>query len=340
MNTTEFQDPWKDINPPDQASLISARRADLSLKWDIFWAVDFNSNCMLVLQYGKGIELPRRLPMIRGLRIEGQTAEQGTKDRIAIRLVEQEQRDIFYRFCLDVIAATSMAKTEEDAVGRFLSRTWRWHRLLKSGSDGRLGLEEQKGLIGELGILERHLIPILGAPEAVQCWTGPLGSPKDFEVGDICIEAKTRRAVAKPEVVIASEHQLESSGIKALFLYVTEVTQAPSEDKNAFTVTTMVRRIHETVANADFAAVGYLEDRLNAAGFDWEDDYSNCRWLMGQYSMYDVRDDFPKITSSYVPSGISKLRYSLSLTDCEIWRVETNVLDCAITKGDRRDEQS
>ena len=335
MNTTEFQDPWKDINPPDHASLLSARRADPSLKWDVFWAVDYNSNCMLVLQHGKGIELRRRLPTIHGLRIEEHTAEQGTKDRIAIRLVEQEQRDIFYRFCIDVIAGTGMAKTEEDAVGRFLARTWRWHRLLKSGSDGRLGLEEQKGLIGELGILERHLIPFLGASEAVQCWSGPLGSPKDFEVGDVCIEAKTRRAVAKPEVVITSEHQLESSGIKALFLYVTEVMQAPSDDQNAFTVSTMARRIHETVANTDIAAVGFLEDRLNAAGFDLEDDYSDCRWLMGRYSMYDVCDDFPRITSFHVPSGISNLRYSLSLLDCETWRVETNVLDRAIAKGDR-----
>ena len=337
MNTTEFQDPWKDINPPEHASLLSARRADTSLRWGVFWAVDYNSNCMLVLQYGKGIDLPRRLPMIRGLRIEGHTAEQGTQDRIAIRLVEQEQRDIFYRFCLDVIAATGMAKTEEDAVGRFLARTWRWHRLLKSGSDGRLGLEEQKGLIGELGILERHLIPILGAAEAVQCWTGPLGSPKDFEVGSICIEAKTRRAVAKPEVVITSEHQLASSGIEALFLYVTEVTQAPSDDGNAFTVTTMARRIHERVASTDIAAVGTLEDRLNAAGFDWEDDYSDCQWLMGQYSMYDVRDEFPRITSLHMPSGISNLRYSLSLTDCEAWRVETNELDRAISIGDRNE---
>ena len=338
MNTTEFEDPWKDINPPDQASLLSARRADSSLKWDVFWAVDFNSNCLLVLQYGKGIELHRRLPKIRGLRIEAHGVEHEPKDRISIRLVEHEQRDIFYRFCLDVIAATGMAKTEEDAVGRFLSRTWRWHRLLKTGSDGRLGLEEQRGLIGELGILERHLIPILGAPEAVQCWTGPLGSPKDFEVGDICIEAKTRRAVAKPEVVITSEHQLESSGIKALFLYVTEVTQAPTDHKNAFTITTMARRIHDVVAHADIAAVGLLEDRLNAAGFDWEDDYTDCRWLIGQYSMYDVRDDFPRITSSDVPSGVSKLRYSLLLTDCETWRVETNVLDRVIGKGDHHEQ--
>ncbi len=339
MNTTELQDPWKDINPPEHASLLSARRADPSLKWDVFWAVDFNSNCMLVLQYSKEIELPRRLPMIRGLRIEGHTAEQGTKDRIAIRLVEQEQRDIFYRFCIDVIAATGLAKTEEDAVGRFLARTWRWHRLLKSGSDGRLGLEEQKGLIGELGILERHLIPILGASEAVQCWSGPLGSPKDFEVGDVCIEAKTRRAVAKPEVVITSEHQLDSSGIEALFLYVTEVTQAPTDNSSAFTVLTMARRIHETIADTDIAAVGLFEDLLSATGFDWEGDYSDCRWLMGQYTMYHVRDDFPRITSSYVPSGISKLRYSLSLLECETWRVETSVLDRVIGKGDR-DEQS
>lgn len=338
MNTTDFQDPWIDIRPPDHMSLLSARRADPSLKWDVFWAVDFNSNCLLVLQYSKGIKLSRRLPIIRGLRIEAHAVEQEPKNRISIRLVEPEQRDIFYRFCLDIIAATGMAKTEEDAVGRFLARAWRWHRLLKTGSDDRLGMEEQKGLIGELGILERHLIPLLDASEAVQCWSGPLGSPKDFEIGDVCIEAKTRRAVAKPEVIIASEHQLDSSGVNALFLYVTEVAQAPSDEEDAFTVTMMAKRIHDSVADVDIAAVGFLEDRLNAAGFDWDDDYSDCRWIMGQYSMYDVRDDFPRITSSNVPSGISKLRYTISLPDCETWRVETNVLDHMIGEGDSHDE--
>ena len=338
MNTIDFKDPWKDISPPDHVSLLSARRADPSLKWDVFWAVDYNSNCLLVLQYSKGIKLRRRLPIIRGLRIEAHAVEHEPRDRITIRLIEHEQRDIFYRFCLDIIAATGMAVTEEDAVGRFFSRTWRWHRLLKTGSDDRLGTEEQRGLIGELGILERHLIPLLGSTEAVQCWSGPLGSPKDFEIGDVCIEAKTRRAVAKPEVIINSEHQLESSGIQAMFLYVTEVTQATSEDEDAFTVTMMARRIHATVANSDIAAVGFLEDRLNAAGFDWDDDYSGCRWIMGQCSMYDVRDDFPKITSSDVPSGISKLRYTLSLPDCETWRVETNELNRVIAEGDRHDE--
>ena len=215
---SDLSDPWKPIKRPDRMSTVSARRVDSSLPWGVFWAVDVDGNCLLMLQHRRGAMAPRRLPKLRGLQVETRSPEVGPHGLLVIRLLEREQREIFHRLCLDIVAATVAAKSEEEAIERFLGRTWRWHRLLRSGRDGRLTEEEQRGLAGELRFLGMHLFPTVGIAVGVRCWTGPLDSPKDFEIGGICVEVKARRSTATPYVAVASEHQLDSNGVEMLFL--------------------------------------------------------------------------------------------------------------------------
>ena len=184
-------DPWRDISAA-HASQINARRVTQATPWGLYWAVDAERNVLLILQHRGTIRRSRRLPRLRGLWVEAQPADGGSDERIVIRLTDQEQRDIFLRFCRDIVDATVLAQTEEQAVERFLARTWRWHRLLQGGRDKRLGDDEQRGLIGELVVLERHLLPVLGALDAVRCWTGPLDAPHDFEISRIHVEAKAQ----------------------------------------------------------------------------------------------------------------------------------------------------
>ena len=324
-------DPWLGIDsPPAGSSRINARRVAPDTPWNLYWAVDSDRNVLLILQHGGGIARPRRLPRFRGLRVEAQPADGGTDERIVIRLTDREQRDIFLRFCRDIVEVTTLAKTEEQAVARFLARTWRWHRLLQGSRDSRLGDEEQKGLIGELLVLERHLLPVLGAMDAVRCWTGPLGTHQDFEVSRVHVEAKAQSA-ATPRVTISSEHQLASAGADRLFLHVTEVAIAPEGAAGAVTVTGMANRIRALMAGQDMAAVDLFESRLDAVGFDWTDDYSDKSWLIGDESLYEVRDGFPRITPATVPNGAGDVRYTISLPECETFRIAPDALAAAVS---------
>ena len=312
-------DPWRDIAAA-HASQINARRVTQVTPWDLYWAVDAERNVLLILQHRGRIRRSRRLPELRGLRVEAQPADGGPDERIVIRLTDAEQRDIFLRFCRDIIEATALAQTEEQAVERFLARTWRWHRLLQGSRDMRLGDDEQRGLIGELVVLERHLLPALEPLDAVRCWTGPLDAPHDFEISRIHVEAKARGS-ATPRVLIASEHQLESGNAERLFLHVTEVTTAAEGGQDALTVTDIATRIRVVLAGRDMAAVDIFEERLGAVGFDWTDDYSDKSWVVGQEALYEVREGFPRITPTVVPGGVGDVRYMISLPDCEGFRV-------------------
>lgn len=153
----EDSDPWKHLPPPDKLTSLSMRLVDTDLSYRLYWALDAEQRCLLVLPHEAVNSPTNRLPKLRGLEIRLQVPDAEGPAILMLRLKESEQREIFHRLCEDVISATRLARTEKEAVELFLARTWRWHRLLRGGQDDRLSDDEQKGLIGELRVL-RHFL--------------------------------------------------------------------------------------------------------------------------------------------------------------------------------------
>jgi hypothetical protein len=327
-------DPWKDLNPASGAMSLHARRIDAQSPWHFFWARGTDKKCMLVLQYSANPSLNHPLPTLRGIECSLARDDADGKRLLSLKLMDSTLQDIFYRLCLDIVTASADAPTEAEVVTRMIGRTWRWHHLLRGGGDSRLSPEEQKGLIGELIVLEKLFLPLFPARDAVSAWRGPLGAPKDFEIGRIAVEAKARRGGAIPYVAISSEYQLDGSGTDALFLHVVELDQTTPDSSEAFTITAVAERIAVTVRLADQGAADILESLLIAAGFRWEDDYSDTNWLRGPDRQYLVNTGFPSITSDSFPAGVSMVRYSVSLVQCEPFRVTAELITSRL-KGDR-----
>ena len=176
--TMASDDPWRSISAPaSHASQINARRVTQATALGICtgpWTR--NRNVLLILQHSwdeQAVTAPAEDSAACGSKT--QPADGGSDERIVIRLTDPEQRDIFLRFCRDIVDATALAHGPKSRPWNGSSRsTWRWHRLLQGGRDKRLGDDEQRGLIGELVVLERQLLPALDALDAVRCWTGPL----------------------------------------------------------------------------------------------------------------------------------------------------------------------
>jgi hypothetical protein len=323
-------DPWNDLAPPTDAAAINARRVDANIPWGFFWARGIDRKCLLVLRHTAESSPPGHLPKLKGIEVAISDGDGDEGHMLVFRLLDSAQRDIFYRLCRDIVASATDAKSEKEAVTMALARTWRWHHLLRGGGDGRLSSEEQKGLIGELLVLEHHLLPAFAAFDAVSTWRGPLGAPKDFEIGRVCIEAKARRGNATPFVLINSEFQLDDGGADALYLHVAEIDQAPADAEGTFTLSDVARRVREKLASADNRAIDAFETLLSAAGFSWDDDYSDSLWIAGAAHLYRVSETFPRITAQEVSTGVSNVKYSLSLVECESFRVEEDDLRNAL----------
>ena len=326
-------DPWEEIVVSPEASEISALRIPDagSTAWGLYWALDAQRHCLLILQRGSGHRRSsQRLPRLKGLSVDASPTEDGHGERVIIRLTDREQREVFHRFCIDVVGATRVAKSADEALERFLARTWRWHRLLRSGQDGRLSEEEQKGLIGELRVIERCLLDVIEAIDAVEGWKGPLGTPKDFELGLVGIEAKAR-SPQRAAVRVSSVDQLDSAGLSRLFLSVIEVGTALEDSTTAVTVTDLAARIRNRIAALDMSAAIVFDERLAATGFDWEEDYSDRRWSIGEEVLYEVVDGFPRLTPSALPAAVNDVHYTISMAGCEGFRVARTTLAQAIS---------
>lgn len=191
--------------------------------------------------------------------------------------------------------------------------------MLKGGLDERLSNEEQKGLIGELRVLELVLLPRFSACDALEFWRGPEGAPKDFSIGNISIEAKAKRGAAQPYIAVTSENQLDEQGINRLFLAVTYIDEAAPELQNALTLTEYVERITNIAMANDAGSLGYLEGRLGEAGYSSEHDYSDQYWMIGKTRWYHVTGNFPRLSGSSMPDGLRKVTYSLDLSACDDW---------------------
>ncbi len=322
--------PWKDLAVPDTTTGLSARRiAGVgSTRWGLYWAVDWHRHCLLVLTHPEGLRSQHRWPKPSGLRIERQVAEPG-QEFLVFRLTDSDHRDIFYRFCADLVDAVGAARSDMEALDVCIMRTWRWHRLLKGGRDGRLTAEEQKGLIGELAVLMELVMPAIGVAPGVAAWLGPLRASRDFEIGTVGIESKAYVPLA-PRIRIASVEQLESDETHALFLHAIEIAVGVEGTPEALTVTEMVKRVREFIGSQDTSALGDFEERLMAAGYNDTDDYADQLWLIGDPAIFAVVEDFPRIIPSMIPSGVSDVRYQITLAECEPFRVKVADLSAAI----------
>jgi hypothetical protein len=325
------EDPWRNLAPPKAANAFSARRVDAEAPHDFFWARDIDGNCLLALYHAPESSPGGRLPGLKGMEVAELADDEGGRRLLLLRLLESSHRDIFHHLCLDIMHSAAEAASEREAVAITLQRVWRWHHLLRGGGSARLSEEEQKGLVGELQILRKLFPDPLTAFDAVNSWLGPTGAPKDFEVGKLAIESKARRGGSRPFIAISSEFQLDDAGFESLFLHVITVDRVASDDEKGRSLHDLATEVRGAIEATDPSALEIFESRLLAAGFDWADDYADTRWKTSDGKVFRVGHAFPRLTSGSAPSGVSRVRYQISLDECQPYAADFADVTAAIT---------
>jgi hypothetical protein len=329
--TTSDRDPWAGIGRPADATHLAMRRASEKARWDFFWAKDHDGHCALVLRAAVGAIPQTRLPRLKGLDLTMQHGAAGEKSSLVIRLLDAAQRDIFLRLCEDILSSAEEAASEPEAAARAVTRTWRWHHLLRGGR-GLLTAEEQIGLIGELTLLESVFVPRCGPARAVEAWRGPLDEVQDFTLGPLRVEAKARGPRNAEHVSISSEHQLQEPEGGSLFLAV-GVFEPADAGADGESVTDVARRVRQFIASLDSGALPRYDALLAAAGLELGDDYSSWQWRQKERSVFVVREGFPRITPDALPAGVTGVRYGLSLPGCGAFLVPPTALTDAIDEA-------
>ncbi|RAN38911.1 PD-(D/E)XK motif protein [Hyphomonas sp. GM-8P] len=318
-------DPWIEIGLPESSGAINAKRVDAEHPFNFYWARDLAGLRLLVLEYSGEITSTRKMPALSDMeliRLPGSGSH-----RLIWRLLKPEHTEVFYRLCADIIFRSSDASTEAEAVELAIGRTWKWRQLLRGGGSGLLTPEAQKGLVGEMKVIEGLLLEILDAGTAIACWKGPEDAPKDFEVGRIAIESKARRGGSTPFVKISSEWQLDTQGVDELYMHVVEVDASPLDNPDAVTVVELANRIARRIAQKDPSAEEQFQSLLVEAGLDLDDDYSDYQWSIGASSWFHVGAGFPRISGGNLDPGVDRVTYSIALNSISDFLVEQAELE-------------
>lgn len=301
--------PWKNIKIPE--SDLAARRIDHKHPLDLYWAKDRLGKYLFLCNLTSECKLPAKYPALSGIDI---TAIADTK-QLVLSLKKSSDWELFCSLCNDIITATRILSTSA-VVPVIFRRIERWREFLKQDKDKLLPERAIKGLIGELVYLNHHLARKYSMSQAIDFWTGPEGSPQDFNIKNAAVEVKCQIGTSSPKVKISSAEQL-CCQLDELYLFVVTLGRTEPETKDALSLPSLISEIQYSLEQTGSAQqLEKFQDSLLNVGYIHNDDYLSYSFIIASKRFYKVIEDFPRIKSLNLPNGISNVTYDLELKSC------------------------
>lgn len=229
-------------------------------------------------------------------------------------LKEIEMFDNFCVFCEDIIRCTE--NTIDDKVGykNISDRYYSWRKMFKTKSTTLLETNIM-GLIGELLFLRDYMFEHFGQYDSLLAWSGQELTHKDFSLEKTWYEVKSI-SMGKELVRISSLEQLQSNNDGYLVVYQLE-KMSPVYDGT--TVRKLATEVLSILDSADLREM-YI-NKLVESGFAFDPNYDNYVYEVSNPTMYQVTQEFPKLTSEDVPVAVTKAQYDILLSEIESFKI-------------------
>lgn len=303
MTTTTIEELWTSLR---RDNVAAQRRVDASHPLDLYADFEQPDRPGLILFCN---ERPNDAPSLRAIGVERRQRQDG---RWSLRIYLEEPRllNVFSELCRDIIDFSRDAAGGAQPSGLLLSRLERWQTLMQAQRAG-LSRSELRGLIGELLVLERELLPTIGADRAVSAWTGPLGASQDFHLPDGRKMEVKAVAHTADRVQINGLDQLDA-GDSSLDLFVVRLDDTGLDADGAITAAHLVERLRAELSTAP-SSLQAFEILLRFVG--WADDAvaETTAVRLVRIDRHAVREGFPRLTRANVPADIVAATYTIVL---------------------------
>jgi len=296
------ESPWHGLATP-QLGAIGARRADPDHPFDFYYAVNAESQLMLVLKLRVPVRLNSELPRLKGLK----ALWIDKSHELHLVLAKAQDVDLFAMLCKDLINFTFDAQSDTDCIELLCARLLKWHRLLSRGGGRLLDEHEIRGLFAELSFFQQELLPRFG-PNAVSAWKGPSGFPQDFAADNKVFEIKSHLVGSPQSIRISSPSQLWVDSAD-LYLFVYHLAEVSSGGK---CLGALVEELSKALGLSASAAEEF-EEKLASLGYLDLPEYRAQMFSLAKLDTFTVTDVFPRITPSGLMPGIQEVTYSIQL---------------------------
>lgn len=234
------------------------------------------------------------------------------EDQWLLTLTLQDQRftEVFLRLADDVISRSRTATSQATAWRVVDDVFGEWQRLLRPRPLGLLGLDELRGLVGELWLVLNVFTESRPIEQALVGWLGPMGSPQDFWFEDSGHHESKAIGPTATSLKISSADQLDEL-MELIVLTVPNVAEGTTGSTSLVHLVGLVRDA------LDERAVGHdeLDLRLGRYGVDLEEPYYAETWFtVSAMDQFAVDDAFPAIRASTMPEGVHRVTYQIALS--------------------------
>ena len=269
----------------------------------------------------------KTFPKWRGLTVKEELHSKigPLKERKMLVLYQEPEQSIeIFDNVMQSIYDNIIHNLNEDLFSTVYTILDQWKNFFMRKRGGKLSLEEQMGLFGELSFFRVWLNKFPDAlPTIIDYWKGPLMNRIDFVAAKTGIEIKTICPKIREDIRISSERQLELTPIiNNLYLYVLKVEISDTEGESLFDILSDIINILRSRAPSSIVSLENLLLELRII----KEDYTENKFSILEDLAYKVDDTFPKITSNLLPKGISFVSYSVDLSHCESFKVNSQEL--------------
>ena len=325
---TRIEQIWSELESETTfSSGLLARRYSAELSPDIFAALRAPGKRRCLACRVDNASFPGDMTMVdfRDMQIEiFPELSHPEKSYLLVILTNNDLKDIYSVLCEDLIRSISKETDEIKVVAELLSRLEKWHALLEKAASPGLTGEAQRGLFGELHMLNKILHQLPDRTACLQSWTGATGQPKDFQGTAWAVEVKTCLTGNHHKIQINGERQLDERGLDFLALYQI-ILERTKEDGTS--LNKLVDGLSEHLKD-DFTLLTRFRSLLADAGyFDHHRDlYDEQSYMIKQENCYEVKGEFPRIQPDEIRAGVGDLRYTINVVDCLPWNIPESEL--------------
>jgi hypothetical protein len=240
------------------------------------------------------------------------------KNTLLFKLINKQHKDIFSVLCEDLIASIQDETNENKLVKTLLNRFEKWKLLFTKIISQGLLPDEQRGLFGELYFLRKFLLQSKNNQLALNAWVGPEREVRDFQLNDWGLEVKTTHGNNHQKVQISSERQLDITHLDKLFLYHISLEKIQESGESLNQIIASIIGFIES----DSIALNRFKSKLFEAGYfeKHASFYDSIGYFIRQANFYKVHNDFPRIQENEIRSGVGDVKYSIIISQCEIYK--------------------
>ena len=206
MNSEHLLQLWRSLGSSHGATGMDRRRLDTEACVDMFACIFWPTRRLGLLIEGDGEQHPPtdRVPVCRGVKVVHEVVRtESPRTVLRVILEDPSLLDIFAVLSTDLVSAIGAAQNTTVGLRLCIDRLSMWQGLFERVPPEGLSEEAQRGLFGELLILENFCLAKLRTLGAVTSWAGPDAAHQDFKIGDAAIEVKTTLAKRHARLSIA-----------------------------------------------------------------------------------------------------------------------------------------